>query len=83
LKINELKVISFDRITFIKEIKLIEFDDQVRKYLDFMLHFLFKKQCVQFIDNTQKSNSLIAHISEQNAKNFASYAMAPFDRKML
>ena len=82
LKINELKVISFDQIAVTKEIKLIEFDDQVRKYLDYMLHHLFKKQFVEFIEPPQ-DNGVIADIMESNSSKFANYEMPKIEQDLL
>lgn len=46
LVIDDIKVISFDKFSFNQK-QLIEYDDQVRKHMDFSLHHLFKRQFIE------------------------------------
>ena len=46
LRIDNIKVISFDNFSIAAK-QPIEFDDQVRKHLEYCLHHLFKRQLVE------------------------------------
>ena len=53
LRIDSIKVISFDKFN-IQNKPAIDFEEQVRKHLDFSLHFHFKKHIVQMINANEK-----------------------------
>ena len=88
LRIDNMKVISFDQFN-ISVNKPLQFDDQVRKHLEFMLHHLFKTQWVEMAKLDQEKrpvkgkSSLIARIFDKNTQKFVKMTKASFTREML
>lgn len=46
MQINELQVISFDKFAF-KNSQLVDYDENIRIHLNFVIHYLQKKSIVE------------------------------------